>query len=96
MITDNRNLEKSFEKLKDQLFEAQRRAQKGKGSDYAGAFGFLKASVQVHLIQCTGTSFDELHSMEREEAAQLPVPSNTNTDDIPNSLFNRFDNEGEE
>lgn len=94
MTIDNRNLEKSFEKLKTRLFEAQRRAQSGSATDYAYAFGVLRTSVQVHLIQCTGTSFDELHK-EREEAAQLPIPDNTK-DDIPSSLFNRFDNEGGE
>lgn len=94
MTIDNRNLEKSFEKLKAKLFEAQRMAQKGSSSDYAYAFGWLKSSVQMHLIECTGTSFDELHK-EREVATLLPIPDN-NKDDIPSSLFNRFDNEGGE
>lgn len=94
MTIDNRNLKKSFEKLKAKLFEAQRRAQNGTSMGDAAAFGFLKASVQVHLIQCTGTSFDELDK-EREVAALLPIPDN-NTDDLPKSLFNRFDNEGGE
>lgn len=95
IITAKRNLEKSFEKLKVKLFEAQRRGQKGTTKDYAIAFGVLTASVQVHLIECTGTSFDLLHK-EREEVTQLPVPSNNNNDDLPKTLFSKFDNEGEE
>jgi hypothetical protein len=60
LINNKIDLNKSFEKLKQELKEAANGIKAGNQQSYAHSFGRLETAVKIHLIACTDTDMKQI------------------------------------
>lgn len=77
LITDERDLGKSFEKLKATLKEVYQISSSGKPGAHSRALGILESKVKIHLIECTDLDMKQIQDYIAE-------PDKEDNDDLKN------------